>query len=313
MGQVVIIAALAGFASALLSGMLFPGSLSFAFLFFVAPLPLFLVGFGWHPLAAALAGLIGAIFVDFAIGDRGAIAFASVMLVPAYAMTAAALRAFSDPDREFRRDGIIIGQIALSALFYVGLAIVATAIWFEPNYATFMARLKTVVTEGVKMMGTQGGPNLQDPALLARFVDLMTAIMLPMSGMLFFMALVLSGALGSIIAARGRLLAYPKPPFPLFRLPGGSLLLFTASLLVAMWDGYVGVFAEIIALGIALLLMLQGLSFLHFRLRDHAAKTPLLSAAWASILFFGLPALLFIGAGIADHLLDLRNRKSAGG
>ncbi len=58
MVQIFLLAGLAGFASALLSGMLTPGMLSLAFLFLVAPLPLFIVGFGWHALAGALAGLL---------------------------------------------------------------------------------------------------------------------------------------------------------------------------------------------------------------------------------------------------------------
>jgi hypothetical protein len=48
------------------------------------------------------------------------------------------------------------------------------------------------------------------------------------------------------------------------------------------------------------------------RLAGQNGRGLLLTAAWGSILIFGLPALLFVGVGFADHLLDLRNRERAG-
>jgi hypothetical protein len=311
MTQAILLASLAGFASALLSGMLTPGSVSLAFLFLVAPLPLFLAGFGWHPLVAALAGLIGAVLIDLATGDRGAIAFASIMALPAYAMSAAAQRSFAPETRVIAKDGIATGQIALSATIYVALVIVASAIWVEPDYQVFTQKLRGFVAEGVRQMGAPGGAAISDPAVLNRFIDLMSAIMLPMSGVVVITMLTLSAGLGAMVAERSGRMGFVKPSFNDFRLPGGSLILFGAALLIGLWDGYTGVFAEIVGLGIALLLMLQGFGVLHTRLRGNASRGFLLSAAWASIIFIGLPALLFVGVGVADHLFDLRNRKGA--
>jgi len=48
---------------------------------------------------------------------------------------------------------------------------------------------------------------------------------------------------------------------------------------------------------------------LHMRLAGQNGRGLLLAAAWGSIFIFGLPALLLVGVGVADHLLDLRNRK----
>lgn len=313
MTQAIFLAGLAGFASALLSGMLTPGTMSLAFLFFVAPMPLFLAGFAWHPLVAALAGLFGAILIDLATGDRSAIAFASIMALPAFSMSAMAERIFASPDRSLAKDGISTGQIALAATMYIALVVVASAIWIEPDYAAFMQRLRTFVVEGLRLMATPGSPLANDPATLARFADLMTAIMLPMSGLVIVAMLALSAGLGAIVAERSGRMAFPKPSFNAFRLPGGSLILFGAALLISLWGGYLSVFAEIVALGMALFLMLQGMAVLHTRLQGNASRGFLLAAAWASVLVFGFPALLFVGAGIADHLLDLRNRKGTGG
>lgn len=312
MTQVILLASLAGFASALLSGMLTPGMVSFAFLFLIAPMPLLIAGFGWHPLVAALAGLCGAILIDLMTGHRSAIAFASLMALPSYAISAAALRNFATETRTIAKDGIATGQIALSSVIYVALVIVASAIWIEPDYAVFMQKLRGFVTEGLRLMGAPQGAAASDAAALNRLIELMSAIMLPMSGLVIITTLVLSAGLSAVVAERSGRTAFAKPSFNDFRLPGGSLILFGAALLVGMWDGYTGVFAEIVALGLALLLMLQGLGLLHTRLRGNPSRGFLLSAAWASVLVFGLPALLFVGVGVADHLFDLRKAKGAG-
>ena len=313
MVQIILLASLAGFASALLSGMLTPGMVSLAFLFLVAPLPLFLASFGWHALAGALAGLIGAMLVDVASGNRAALAYASLFAFPAYLIPAAAERAFGAPDRDIRRDGIVTGQLALAMAGYLALVIIVTSVWIEPDYARFVARLRDFVGEGLRLMSAPGNPALSDPATFNRVVDLMASIMLPVSGLLVIVTLVLSAAFAAIIAEKSGRLPFVKPAFSMFRLPGGSLILFAATLLVALWDGYTGVFAEILAFGLAFLLMLQGLAVLHARLAGQNGRGFMLTAAWGSILIFGFPALLFVGVGVADHLLDLRNRKRAGG
>lgn len=311
MAQTLLLASLAGFASALLSGMLTPGLVSLAFLFLVAPLPLFLASFGWHPLAGALAGLVGAILIDLATGNRASLAFATLFALPAFLVPTASERAFGAPDRDIRRDGIVTGQLALAMAGYLGLVIIVTAIWVEPDYGRFVARLREFVGEGLRLMSAPGNPALADPATFNRVVDVMASIMLPVSGLLVIVTLVLSTAFAAMIAERSGRMAYVKPAFAMFRLPGGTLILFAATLLVAIWDGYTGVFAEILAFGIAFLLMLQGLAVLHARLAGQNGRGLMLTVAWGSILIFGFPALLFVGVGVADHLLDLRNRKRA--
>ncbi|MCA3641952.1 MAG: DUF2232 domain-containing protein [Methylobacterium sp.] len=309
MVQIILLAGLAGFASALLSGMLTPGVVSLAFLFLVAPLPLFITSFGWHALAGALAGLFGAILIDLATGNRAAMAFATLFALPAFVIPAAAERAFAAPDRDIRRDGIVTGQLALVVAGYLAMVIVVTSLWIEPDYARFMSHLREFAADGLRVMSVPGNPALADPATFNRVVELMASIMLPFSGLIIIVTLVMSAAFGAMVAERSGRLIYGKPAFNGFRLPGGSLILFGAALLVGMWDGYTGVFAEILALGLGFLLMLQGLAVLHMRLAGQNGRGLLLAAAWGSILIFGLPALLFVGVGFADHLLDLRNRK----
>lgn len=313
MVQIILLASLAGFASALLSGMLTPGVMALALLFFVAPLPLTIVSFGWHPLAGALAGLFGAIIVDIAADDRMAIAFAALFALPAYVIPTAAARAYGEPGRRIERDGIVMGQLALLLAGYLAFVIIATMIWVEPDYARFAARMKAILGEMLRTVSPPGSPLLADPATFNRVVETMSSILLPASGVFTMMAAVLSAGLGAKIAERSGRLPYFMPTFSAFRLPGGSLILFGATLLVALWDGYTGAFAEVLALGIAILLTLQGLAVLHVRSVGRSGRGLVLAAAWGSILLFGVPALIFLGVGVADHLLDLRNRARAGG
>ncbi|CAN1566789.1 Protein of unknown function DUF2232 [Rhabdaerophilaceae bacterium] len=309
MGQAIFIAALTGFASALLSGMLTPSSMSFAMLFMLAPLPLFIAGFGWHALVAALGGLIGALLIDLAVGNRGSIAFAMLLALPAFVITSASERAFNRDMRDPARDGIAVGQIGAALVIYIALVVVASAIWVEGDYALFVSRLREFVALGLRQMGGPGSVLQTDAASLNRMVDLMAMIMLPVSGLLIVVTIVLSACLGAIIADKATRMTYPRPRFNEFRLPGGALFLFAVAIILGLQDGYLGVFAEIVALGLALLLILQGLAVFHTRLIGNSSRGMLIAAAWASILVFGLPALLFLGAGMLDHLFDLRRRK----
>ncbi len=102
-------------------------------------------------------------------------------------------------------------------------------------------------------------------------------------------------------------------PFSMFRLPAAASSCSASSPAGGDVGWLYRRFAEILAFGLALLLMLQGLAVIHSRLAGKSGRGLLLAAAWGSIFAFGFPALVFLGVGAADHLLDLRNRKRAGG
>jgi len=304
MAQALLIACLAGLASALLSGILTPGNAPLLLLILLAPLPLFIAGLGWHRLIAALGGILAALIINLVISERAAIGFAGSIAMPVFGLVVLAERFFLREARGRASDGLDLGRLALITLFYAALLVIASSIYVEPDHAAFMARVRDIVGEVITQ--TVSGPDIQQGGSRDALTDAMTAMMVPLSGVIILMTLIISGTLGLLVTARAERLPYGKPDFRFFRLPGGALILLGLALLMTLREGYGGAFASIMATGLCFLLMLQGLGVVHARLAQNPARGFLLSLVWGSLIIFGLPALLLIGLGFADHLFNFR-------
>jgi hypothetical protein len=304
-GQTLLVALLAGLGSALLSGALTPGSVPMALLVMLAPLPLFITGFGWHALAAALGGLIAMLLIEFAASQRGAIAFAGTIALPTYAICYMAERLFAREPIAQREAGNRLGLIALAATLYAGIVVVAAGLYMEPDYARTMARVRDLVTQAVGITLGRQGAGLP-PGFEAQLVPLLTELMLPMTGFFILFTLVISGTLGIQITDRSRRLPYRRPDFRRFRLPGGALILLGLVLFLARQESFLGLFAAILLAGLLLLLMLQGVAVIHARTAGKAGRGLILTALWMALIVLTPVSILFIGVGIVDHLIDLR-------
>jgi hypothetical protein len=309
MVQAILVAILAGFASAVLSGVLTPGSLSFALLVFLAPLPLMIAGLGWHPYVAALGGVLATLAINISFGTRPSLAFIGTVAGPSFALCWYAERLFSRSAREGGYPGIDLGRLAIAATLGIAIIVVATTLWIEPDFEEFLKRLRVMVEQVVGAMGRAPNAPPIPPNQLATITDLMTRLMLPLSGFLVITTLALSGIFAIAIVQLAKRLHFPRPDFRLFRMPGGSLMLFGLALAATLLGGYTGIFAEIVLLGLALMYMFQGLAVLHWKTIGNPIRTMILTGAWFVILTIGLPALVFVAIGMADHLLDFRRPK----
>lgn len=306
LAQAIIVAIIAGLGTALMSGLLTPGVAPVIFLSLLAPAPLFIAGFGWHPLVAALGGLLAALIVNLFVGTPAALAVAGMFALPAFALTLLAERQFGNYAGRPDKDGIDLGRMAVTLVLYLAIAGVAATMIVEPDYAALERRIRRTVEVVAGMMGLGQGLPGTDKQDLSKLFDLMASIMLPASVLISLVTVVISGTLGLQIADRAGRLVFVRPDFRRFRLPGGALILMGIAFLVALRGGYVGLLGEIVALGLAFAFMLQGLAVLHVRTIGVGARGLILSASWASIIVFTFPALVFIGIGMADHLIDFR-------
>lgn len=306
MAQAILIAIIAGLATALMSGLLTPGVAPMVFLSLLAPAPLFIAGFGWHPLVAALGGLFGALIANFMIGPPAALLIVGMFAVPAFALTWISDRLFSNLSGRPDRDGIELGRMAVTLVLYLAIAGVVSAMIIEPDYEALVSRIRKAVEAVAGAMGL--GQSLPDAGKkdLSRLLDMMTAIMLPMSAMISLATHVVSGTLALQITDRARRLTFIRPDFRRLRLPGGALILLGLAFIVGIREGYVGLLGEIVALGLAFAFMLQGLAVVHTRSIGAGGRALILAAVWSSIVIFTFPALIFVGIGMADHLLNFR-------
>ncbi|KAF0227268.1 MAG: hypothetical protein FD175_2825 [Beijerinckiaceae bacterium] len=327
MAHAILVAVISGIATALMSGLLTPGVAPAVFLSLLAPTPLFIAGFGWHPLVAALGGLVAALIGNFVIGPPAALMIAGMIALPAYALTALSDRLFSDYAGRPDKDGLDLGRLAVTLVLYIGIAGVMATLIFEPDYAQLEARIRRAVEMVFVASGLDKAMPNASKDDLARIFALMTNIMLPVSALISLVTVVVSGTLGLQIADRAKRVPYARPDFRRFRLPGGSLILFGITLAVASRAGYVGLLGEIVALGLAFAYMLQGCAALTVVTNKKSNKvflTVIVLLLASMALFFATGQLLFIALfmlanftatvmvlilisiGLADHLMNFR-------
>jgi hypothetical protein len=304
--QAIFLAVVAGLGTALLSGFLTPGTMQAALLSLIAPTPLLIVGFGWHPYAGALAGLVSALLIQFVAGTPPALAIATLFSLPAFGLTFFAEARFSQLSGRPERDGVEVGRLVLTLIAYLAMIFVLAGLFIEPDYAALQQRIRRSVEVVVGMIGVPGGAGALPPADMARILDLLVAIIMPLSALITLLTLLASAAIGLLVADRSRRLAFVKPDLRRFRLPGGTLILLGMALLASLQDGYVGMLGSIMTLGLLFALILQGLAVVHVRTIGMPSRTLVLSAIWAALIVFGLPALIFLVVGMIDHVTDFR-------
>jgi len=297
-----LVALVAGFASALFYGAFATGSVLFALLFIAAPLPILLAGLGWHPLVAALAALIACIILSLAERPEIGLAYGGMIGLPAYLLAEyTARRVFSaTPDAALTASGIALVGLAL----YCAAITIGTAALITPDYAALQKQFSEVfdsLAAGLAIDPASAERTGKMGALLAQIVLPATASMLftmHVFATTFALALAarFGGKAGATDAARTRL-------------PTGTLGLLLMAFAGSTLGGYSGAFALGVVGSLLSALMLMGLAVVHVRTRNKSYRGIVLSLSWLSVLIIGLPAALFVGIGFVDHLFDLRRSR----
>ena len=310
MPQAVFLSIAAGLASALLSGVLSPGSVLAALLFFVAPLPLLIVGLGWHPLIAALGALIGCILMSMGIGSKAALYYGAMVGLPAYLLAALMPRLMQTPlagDMEVA--GRRIGAVLLGGIGAYAVAVTLVgALSIDTDHASFTRRLAATVETMFRGMFEGTTMPLPPGANLSDMAKLYAYIMPPMLTFLVAIALTLSLWLAVRIVQKSERLPFAPLPAYALSLPKEALFIFVGGMGLTQLGGYPGFVGKLVMVAAAFCLMLAGLSLLHYKTVGRNGRTIMLTGAWALLLITGLPAFIFAFAGALDAALDLRRR-----
>lgn len=301
LAQAILVAIIAGFATALLSGVVTPLSVPIMLFSILAPAPLFLAGLAVHPLAGALGGIVASLAANQVGGMPSALLMTGMFALPAFGIAVQSARAFGEYSGRPERDGIELGRLALVLILYLALVITLGALVIEPDYDALQTRMRRVLDLAMSQVGPPPAG-----ADLAGILDLMVGVILPISGLVSFVSLVMSGTLAMQIAERFGRLPYARPDFRRFRLPGGALILFGLCFFLALTPGYLGLLGELVAICLAAAFTLQGLAVIHVRTIGMGARGLILGAIWAALIVFGLPAFLLVGLGMVDHLAGFR-------
>lgn len=313
MAQAILLSMIAGLASALLSGLLAPGSLLAGILFLIAPLPLMIVGLGWHPLVAALGALVGCLVMDVGLSNAAALYYGLLVGLPSYLACELTLRLLAmlpklPPDRA----GRIAGSVLLGAIgAYAVTVTFVGALVIETDHAKFIARVARSVealfrelASGRNTLPLPGGGATDFAALSQLYANMLP----PMLTFIIALMLTLSLYLAVKVARTSQRLPQTGLPGYQLSLPTAALFLFAGGFGLTQIGGYLGLLGTLVMVAVLFALIINGFAVLHARTLGSPSRALILSGVWGAVLVFGIPAFAMALIGAVDCAFNLRSR-----
>lgn len=311
MTQALFLSIAAGIASALLSGVMTPGSLLAGLLFFIAPLPLLIAGLGWHPLLAALGALVGCLLMSLGLSSKAALFYGLVIGLPSYLLCELVLRLLRAP-ASF--GALAFGRVAGTALLggigaYAAVVTLLGALSIDTSHAAFLARVAASVEEVFRLMFADPRMSLPQGVDAAGLAKLYAHLLPSMLTFLISAMLTLSLWLAMKVVRRSGRLPVAPPPAYMLSLPREALFVFIGGMGLAQLGGYAGMFGTLVMVAGVFAMMINGFTLLHVKTLGQSGRSLMLGAAWGAVLVFGIPAFAMALVGALDAAFDFRRPK----
>jgi hypothetical protein len=309
---IVLIAIVAGSASALMFASIISGALISLLLFYLAPLPLMVAALGWGPLSATIGGIVAATGLGAIFGLPYGIAFAVTVALPAWWLGHLALlgRPIDNgvspgngatsvaPDLEWYPVGRIL-------LWIAGVAALST-----------MAALLTLGTDAASITGAlkRGLLRILGPREAAstgeseQWIDALVTIAPAAAAIVAMMTLTLNLWLAAKITATSGRLQRPWPDLKAAALPPMTLAALCVAIAFGFAGGLLAILAQILTAALMIAYALTGFAVLHTLTLALKSRALWLSAAYAIVVVFGWPVLAMVVLGLADAIFGLRQR-----
>ena len=295
-----LVGAGAGLASGLLVASLSPDSVIGLFLFYLAPLPLFLAGLGWSPFAAAVGAVVGSIVVGAAIMPLAGLVYAIVCGGPVAWLSHLAMLSRSGEDGT--QEWYPAGRLLLRAGWLACGFILAGVVVLGPGWETFHANTYPAIEAFLKNWFEQGLGDANEAAELAS----QFAPMLP-SGMASSWLLLMCANLwvgGRIIRTSGRL-ARPWPNLHRLTIPPLHSAVFGACFAASLMPGTLGFLGGAASQVWIIVYLFIGLSVLHAVTVGVGARIAILTLAYF-LISLGIAALVIVLVGVAETVFNIR-------
>ncbi len=306
MVQVWLIAFGAGAASALLVASVSAGTALALPLFYLAPLPILIVGLGWSQIAALVAGSAAAVALGLGFGLELMLAYVAGVGLPAYVLAYLALMA-----RQETPDGPLlwfpVGRILLAAAVLGCLAVAALIPLVAGSFDDYQAALRALFEAML-------AANPAADADAARLIDLLVAVMPPAAALITMVTQLANLWIAAHVARMSGRLIRPWPDLAAITLPAASVALLAGAFLgSALASGFVGLLCELLSATLVMALAFVGLATLHWITRGAAGRTLVLGTVWIAALALGWPFALLALLGGVETLFGIRRRFRRGG
>jgi hypothetical protein len=298
----------AGLASTLLFLSVSTGAALAMFLFYIAPLPLFIAGFGWGVSAAVLGGGIGAAATAVLIGPALGVVFLVTIAAPVAWLTRLALLARpadeSDPNSplEWYPEGrLLLWSAGLGAAMIIGLVLALGG---------SVEGFKTLVADALRAGFEGNAPALQLPETfdIEVVVNAVSTFVGPVAAGFWTLTTVINMWLAGRIATASGLTARPMPDLALVELPRSVLVPTALAVALTFLPGLPGYIGWIGVAALSVVYFLVGLATIHLLTRGMAMRGMILFGVYFFTLIFLWVAVLIIIVGFADAGFDLRRK-----
>ncbi|PDT85060.1 hypothetical protein CO669_31355 [Bradyrhizobium sp. Y36] len=304
----VLIALVAGAASALMFASIISGALISLVLFYLAPLPLMVAAIGWGPLCASVGGIAAAIGLGALFGLPYCIAFAVTVALPAWwlghlvllsrPVASAAPEASAEPDLEWYP----VGRILLWLAGFATLTTIAALLTLGTDADTIMGTLR----RGLMRLLRATDP--QSSGEVGQFVDALVRIAPAGATVIAMMTLTLNLWLSAKITATSGRLRRPWPDMMTAELPPMTLVALCVALAFCFTGGLLAIAAQITAAALMMGYALTGFAVLHTLTLALKSRTFWLGSTYAVVVVFGWPVIAMVILGLADAVFGFRER-----
>ena len=307
MFQLWFIALGAGAASALLVATVATGSALALPLFYLAPLPVLIVGLGWSHLAALIAAISAAVFIGGFFGSELLFAYVAGVGIPAYILSYLALMA-RQTGPEGQLEWFPVGRIVLAAAILGCLAVASLIPLVAGDVEGYQAALRTLFQAMLAEGGNASTPDTE------RLIDLLVTVMPPAAAVLTMVTQLANLWLAAHAARLSGRLVRPWPDLAMIELPQATVVLLIGTVIgAAVTGGFVGLITELLSATLVMAFGFLGLAVIHAITRGAGGRSLVIGTVWLAALILGWPFALLSVLGLSETLFGIRGRLKRGG
>lgn len=310
MTGMILVALIAGCASALMFASITSGALISLVLFYLAPLPLTVAALGWGPLCASLGGISAALGLGLVFGLPYCLAFAVTVALPAWWLGHLALlgrhatapspdgAAPAEPEIEW----FPLGRILLWIAGFAALTTVAALLTVGADAETITSTLRRGLW---RVLTSSGAPPTRD---LESFVDALVVLCPAVATMVTMLTLTLNLWLAAKVTATSGRLHRPWPDLKTVALPRMTLAALCLAIAFCFSGGLVAIFAQIVTTSLMMAYAMTGFAVLHTLTLALKSRSFWLGSAYAIVVMFVWPVIAVVLLGLADAMFGFRER-----
>jgi len=320
MANLTFIRILAGAASGLLFASATTGALFALPLFYLTPLPLFLVGLGWGTVSVAIAGVAGSLLATLFLGGLVGLGYLVTFAIPATILTYLALLCRQPSGQpagaagsadvsqlEWYPPGKLVAWITVMAGALTALAIPLLGLDAQTYYGNLQEIMENTLLKDLEAAAPEGFDKQQ----MTEVIGFLARALPALSAAIWMLAMVFNmWAAGRILGYAGHSLR-PWPDISKMSYPREFAIGFVASLIGSLLPGILSIMAVGFAGAFVMAYVLLGLVVIHALSRLSPLRPFILFSVYIGLIFFGWIALIVATIGMADPIFNLRERFSA--